>query len=149
MQISRRSEYAIHSMMILAFHAGQEMSVDELAMMQEISRTYLAKVMQKLANAGLVQSSKGFNGGYWLAIRPEELTLREIVTVFEEEENFFDCLDQERNCQLRPRCVIHRTFSKAYTVMMAELDKIRLADLLVSFTQKDSEHSRPSANASR
>lgn len=136
MQISRKSEYAIHSLMILAYNFGQEMSVDELAMMQEISRTYLAKVMQKLAGAGLVQSSKGFNGGYCLAYPPEEISLGKIVAVFEERRQFYDCLDKERQCTLRAGCAVHQSFDKAYSRMMAELERTRLADLLVSVVQK-------------
>lgn len=130
MQISRKSEYAIHSLMILAYNQGQEMSVDELAAMQEISRTYLAKVMQKMAGQGIVQSSKGFKGGYSLVLRPQEITLGQVVALFEGEESFYDCVDSERGCQLGKKCVIHRAFRNAYQEMIAELEKIRLYDLL-------------------
>lgn len=134
MQISRKSEYAIHSLMILAFNCGQELSVDELAAMQEISRTYLAKVMQKMAGAGLVQSSKGFNGGYTLAVQPTEISLARIVALFEEEATFYDCMDVERGCPFGKRCLIHYAFHKAYTSMLAELERVHLADLLGGMT---------------
>ena len=51
MKTSRKTDYAIHSLMLLA-KKEKEMSVTELAEKQNISRTYLAKVMQKLSNAG-------------------------------------------------------------------------------------------------
>lgn len=130
MQISRKSEYAIHSLMILAFNLGEEMSVDELAMMQEISRTYLAKVMQKLAGAGLVQSNKGFKGGYSLTIPPDQITFAQIVAIFETAEDFYDCLHQERKCQMEKNCLIHKSFQKAYKMMMSELNKVYISDLL-------------------
>lgn len=134
MQISRKSEYAIHSLMILAYNRGQEMSVDELAAMQEISRTYLAKVMQKMAGAGLVQSSKGFNGGYTLVTLPADISLGQIVALFEDKAHFYDCLHAERGCQLEKKCLIHRSFRQAYNRMLAELEQIRLADLLGKMT---------------
>lgn len=130
MQISRKSEYAIHSLMILAYYRDQEMSVDELAAMQEISRTYLAKVMQKMANVGLVQSSKGFNGGYTLAALPTDISLAQVVALFEDQAQFYDCMDAERGCQFGKHCLIHHAFHKAYIQMLAELEQVRLADLL-------------------
>jgi Rrf2 family nitric oxide-sensitive transcriptional repressor len=130
MQISRKSEYAIHSLMILAYNRGQGMSVDELATMQEISQTYLAKVMQKMAGVGLVQSCKGFNGGYTLAALPSDISLGQVVALFEEEAQFYTCMDAERGCQFGKQCLIHRTFHKAYIRMLAELEQVHLADLL-------------------
>ncbi len=133
MQISRKSEYAIHSLMILAFNNGEEMSVEELASMQEISRTYLAKVMQKLAGAELVQSSKGFKGGYSLATSPEEISFAQIVALFEEEDQFYNCMDTKRGCQFGKNCLIHQAFQKAYLSMLAELQKVHISDLLTGY----------------
>lgn len=130
MQISRKTEYAIHTLMILAYNQGQEMSVDELAAMQEISRSYLAKVMQKLAGAGLVQSSKGFRGGYCLTLQPGEISLATIVQLFEEISLFYDCVDTGRGCRLKKCCKIHQTFQNAYQGMIRELEQVRLADVL-------------------
>ncbi|MCK4260249.1 MAG: Rrf2 family transcriptional regulator [Halanaerobiales bacterium] len=133
MQISLKSEYAIHSLMILALYQGEEISVDELAMMQQISQTYLAKVMQKLANTNLVQSSKGFKGGYTLNLSPHEITLAKVVTLFEKEEQFYDCKDQERSCLQQKNCTLHKTFQQAYKAMIRELEKVCINDLLSGF----------------
>lgn len=139
MQISRKSEYAIHSLMILAVHSDSEISVDELAMMQKISRTYLAKVMQKMAKAGLVHSNKGFQGGYTLRLSPKEITLAKVVSIFEDQDHFYQCLQQERDCQLEANCIIHRTFAKAYLGMIAELEQVKIADLLIEMTSRNKE----------
>ena len=109
------------------------MSVDELAMMQEISRTYLAKVMQKLAGAGLVQSNKGFKGGYSLTIPPDQITFAQIVQIFETAEDFYDCLHLERKCQMKKNCLIHKSFLKAYRVMINELNKVYISDLVAGY----------------
>lgn len=134
MQISRKCEYAIHSLMILAIHSKVELSVEELAEMQGISRTYLAKVMQKLSKAGLVESSKGFKGGYQLTITPGQITLDQVVETFEREDNFYQCMKDERDCQLEPNCLIHASFRQAYGKMLQELKKVRISDLLLSMT---------------
>ena len=133
MQISRKSEYAIHSLMILAFNHGEEMSVDELATAQDISRTYLAKVMQKLSGAGLVRASKGFKGGYSLAVSSNKISLATVVALFEEDKKFYDCKNLKRGCQLNKNCLINYAFQNAYQKMLAELDKLHISDLLESF----------------
>lgn len=139
MQISRKSEYAIHSLMILAVHSNSEISVDELATMQKISRTYLAKVMQKLAKAGLVHSNKGFRGGYTLKLSPKEITLAKVVSIFENQDQFYQCLQQERNCQLNANCIIHQTFAKAYQELIAQLEQVKIADLLMEMAHQNKD----------
>ncbi|KXS45501.1 MAG: Uncharacterized protein AWL62_2966, partial [Halanaerobium sp. T82-1] len=49
MKTSRKTDYAVHALMILARNKGQELSVKELADLENVSSSYLAKVMQKLS----------------------------------------------------------------------------------------------------
>jgi len=64
MKTSRKTDYAVHALMILARNLKQELSVKELADLENVSSSYLAKVMQKLAAAGIVSSAEGKKGGY-------------------------------------------------------------------------------------
>ncbi len=129
MKTSRKTDYAIHSLMLLA-KKEKEMSVTELAEEQNISRTYLAKVMQKLSNAGLVKSSEGIKGGYKLTKPPADIKLSEIVKITEEGINVFKCVDEKRNCTIRDKCKIHNVFKESYQIMLKELEKTSIKDIL-------------------
>lgn len=136
MKTSIKTDYAIHSLMLLAKN-NNEMSVNELAKNQDISKSYLAKVMQKLSNADIVQSTEGKSGGYKLTRPPEKINLSEVVKIMEGKINVFECLDDKRNCEIKERCKIHFAFKNSYQQMLKELEKTSIKDILEPELKKE------------
>ena len=130
MKTSRKTDYAVHALMILARNKKQELSVKELAEIENVSSSYLAKVMQKLSAAGIVSSAEGKKGGYTLAGDAEEINLAQITELFEAEENIFECVDNVHGCKIKDRCKIHLVFGKAYQKMLAELAETTIKDII-------------------
>ena len=130
MKTSKKTDYAIHALMILAKRPNKELSVVEIAEIENVSSSYLAKVMQKLSKAGIVSSSEGKKGGYSLQRDPEKIDLTSIVKILEEKKNIFDCVDEVHGCKIRDRCKIHAVFTEAYKKMLNELSKTSIADIL-------------------
>jgi len=130
MKTSKKTDYAIHALMILAKRPNQDLSVEEIAEIENVSSSYLAKVMQKLSGVGIVSSSEGKKGGYSLAKKPQKIDLASIVKILEEDENVFDCVDDVHGCDIRDRCKIHSIFTKAYKKMLNELSKTNIKDIL-------------------
>src|SRR6056297_1503618 len=113
MKTSKKTDYAIHALMILAKRPNQDLSVEEIAEIENVSTSYLAKVMQKLSGAGIVSSSEGKKGGYSLAEATKKIDLASIVKILEEDKNVCDCVDDVHGCEIRDRCKIHSIFTKA------------------------------------
>ncbi|MFP4020075.1 MAG: RrF2 family transcriptional regulator [Halanaerobium sp.] len=130
MNTSRKTDYAVHALMILARNKKQELSVKELAEIENVSSSYLAKVMQKLSAAGIVSSAEGKKGGYTLSREAEEINLAQIMELFEAKDNVFECVDEIRGCKIKDRCKIHRVFGKAYQKMLAELAETTIKDII-------------------
>lgn len=130
MKTSKKTDYAIHALMILAKRPKQELSVEKIAAIENVSSSYLAKVMQKLSGAGIVSSSEGKKGGYSLAKNPKKIDLASIVKILEEDKNVFNCVDDVHGCDIRDRCKIHTIFTKAYQKMLEELSKTSLDEIL-------------------
>ena len=130
MKTSRKTDYGIHALMILAKKDGEELSVNDLAEMENVSTSYLAKVMQDLSNHNIVSSSEGKQGGYTLNLPPEEITMAQITDIFETDKGVFDCVDDLHGCKIRDRCKIHAVFWEAYQKMLVELEKTTIADIL-------------------
>jgi Rrf2 family protein len=128
MQLSQKTEYAVHSLLYLTYKK-QVTLVDEIAQHLKASQSYLAKVMQRLSKAGLVKSYVGAGGGYILAKQPEEITFADVARIFEEETQVLDCLAEARDCDARPDCKILHVFNDAYQKMMEELEMTTIADL--------------------
>ncbi len=85
-------EYALHCLLYLTDppHA-RSLAVGDIARLQGVSETYLAKVFTKLKKAGLVRAALGAKGGYELARPPETITFWDVAIAVEGEIRLFEC----------------------------------------------------------
>jgi Rrf2 family protein len=85
MSLSSKSQYACLAMLHLAQeHAGGEpVQAPRIAERQGIPSTFLVQILHDLKCAGLVTSTRGAAGGYRLSRSPGEITLADVVDVFE------------------------------------------------------------------
>ena len=63
--------------------SGEVITTKDLADREHFSAPYIEKILQRLKAARIVISHQGKNGGYALARRPSEITLKEIVEALE------------------------------------------------------------------
>src|SRR3954468_12135682 len=91
-------EYGIHCLLWLADSGGKPLSSRDLAELQGISPSFLAKIFPKLEKAGIVEASEGVRGGYRLARSPEKISVLQVVDAIEGEKPLFDCLEIRRRC---------------------------------------------------
>ncbi len=98
MLLTRASEYALLSLAILS-NEKKPLGADKLALRLNISKSFLAKVLQALARGKIVKSYRGTGGGFLLARKPEEITIKEIIEAAEKKvvEVFF-CSSNRNNC---------------------------------------------------
>lgn len=80
---SQTTGYAIEALACLARQAPDSMLVREIAGLTEIPLPYLSKIFQRLADAGVVESKRGYKGGVRLTRSPGEITLLEINSAAE------------------------------------------------------------------
>lgn len=92
-KISEAASIAIHAMVLLAANPEGMLSVKEMSGTFDLSSAHMAKVLQRLAKAGLVVSSRGPAGGFRLAKPSGKISLLEI---YEGIENSLD----EQGCLL-------------------------------------------------
>jgi Rrf2 family protein len=113
-----------------------------LAEFHGVPGPYLAKTLQALANAGLLESVPGRNGGYRLARPPSKITLLEVVDAVEGDEPPFRCTEirQRGPAALRARdyalpCGIARAMAAAEAAYRRELRSRTLADVLIQLSK--------------
>lgn len=132
-------EYGLHCLLWLVDDEAAPLSATDLAELQGISQTFVAKIFQKLEKAGLVQSSGGRHGGYRLAKPPQDISFLAVVDAIEGEKPLFECREIRGRCALfgdaPPRwatngtCSIHAVMLKAEKAMRAALAECSLADV--------------------
>lgn len=132
-------EYGIHCLLWLTNADGRPLSSRDLAELQGVSHSFLAKIFPKLEKAGIVQASEGVRGGYVLARAPEEISFLQIIDAIEGRKPLFDCQDIRGRCALfggQPPswathgvCEIHKVMLQAEKAMRHTLAARTLADL--------------------
>jgi Rrf2 family protein len=75
---SHTTGYAIEALACLARRRPDSMLVREIAEATDIPLPYLSKIFQRLAEAGIVESKRGYKGGVRLAREPEKISLLQI-----------------------------------------------------------------------
>lgn len=84
MKLTARSEYALLALVHLARHESEGyISVDNIAKAQKIPPKFLEQLMLALKRAHFVHSAKGQHGGYSLAKSPKQITLAEVIRLFD------------------------------------------------------------------
>jgi Rrf2 family transcriptional regulator, cysteine metabolism repressor len=84
MRLTNRCEYGLLALIYLARQAPDKMiHGEEIAQAQNIPKRFLQQILHNLKRAKLIRSGKGKLGGYGLARPPEEITLAEVIRLFE------------------------------------------------------------------
>lgn len=83
MKLQKASLFALYAVLELAAEPGRQLSATEIAEKYDISIHHLAKVMQRLVRAGLVQAVRGVGGGYRFAGNVNRTTLLQVIELYE------------------------------------------------------------------
>jgi Rrf2 family protein len=83
MRVSAKVDYAVRAGAELAAAGEGPVKGERIAQAQEIPLKFLENILLDLKHAGLVQSQRGAEGGYWLARPPEEIALADIIRAVE------------------------------------------------------------------
>ena len=82
--VSNKCEYALRAVFELARHRGQQsMKGQEIASAQGIPPRFLEVILVELKNAGFVLAKRGSSGGYVLARPPREITVGQVIDLFQ------------------------------------------------------------------
>ena len=110
----------------------------KLAEYHGVPAAYLAKHLQALARAGVLETVKGPRGGYRLARPAADITLLDVVEAIDGDEPAFRCTEIRRRGPsavpareyTRP-CGINRAFQRADELWREELGRTSIADLVL------------------
>ena len=129
--ISTRGRYALRMMLDLGEHCAEGyVSLKDIAARQEISKKYLEQIIPVLNRAGLLQTSRGVQGGYRLSRKPAEYTLGDILRATETNLSIVACLEPGADaCARAAECRTLSLWKGLDKVINDYLDHITVADL--------------------
>jgi Rrf2 family protein len=139
MKLSDGVEWGVHVCTLLAtLPADRALPAAKLAEFHGVPAAYLAKHLQALARADVLETVKGPRGGYRLARPPAEITVLEIVEAVDGEEPAFRCTEIRRRgptampARDYPKpCGVARAFQRADEAWRDELRNTTIADMFI------------------
>ena len=84
MRLQKATALALCAVLELAADPERQLSAVEIAERYDISAHHLAKVLRDLADAGILEATRGVGGGYRFIGNAKRLTLMDLITLFEE-----------------------------------------------------------------
>lgn len=132
MKISTKGRYALRMLLDLAEHKNDGyIALKEIAERQGISKKYLEQIVPLLNKSDILQTNRGFQGGYMLAKTPDKYTVGDILRITEGSISPVACLDQNPNqCERSENCMTLDVWKGLNKVIIDYLDGITLQDIL-------------------
>lgn len=130
MRLTTFTDYGLRMLMRLASAPGQAFSTAELAEEFGLSRHHLSKIMQRLAQGGVVQTRRGGGGGAVLAQPPGAIRLGVVVRLLEQDQALVECFAPGGGqCSILGNCRLKTRLRAAESAFLADLDRSTLADI--------------------
>ncbi|HSM99926.1 MAG TPA: SUF system Fe-S cluster assembly regulator [Rudaea sp.] len=130
LRVSKLTDYATEVMAVLAAAPGRVHNAQELAERARLEAPTVSKLLKQLAQAGLVESFRGVNGGYRLAREPAQISIADIVTAMEGPIGMTECSAQAGLCDHESHCGVRVNWQRINDAIAGALAGVSLADML-------------------
>jgi Rrf2 family protein len=93
-------------------------------------RPFLRKILQTLNKEGLLISSKGKDGGFVLAVSPGEITLTDVMKIFQGSTRLNKCKFKKNDCPYISDCLLKKKIDEIEKEVRAKLKAITIASII-------------------
>lgn len=134
--LSQKSRYTIRALQHLADRYGQgPVPLSEIVTQQNIPAKFLTVILSEMNREGLVASQRGRDGGYMLAVPPEQVRIGDLVRMTHGSLALVPCAGRVRyercdNCIAEEECRLHKLMLHLRDETARILDAVTLANPL-------------------
>lgn len=134
MRITTLAEYGVICALHLAKRVGEgPVTGREIAERERLPVDYVEQILLRMRRAGIVKSTRGAHGGYALARRVDEVSVRDVIAASELQTFDLHCVShpvEEERCSASHTCSIRPVWVLLQQKIDGVLDSVRLSDLL-------------------
>ena len=130
LRINRQTDYAVRVVLALAQQPmGTRIPTRKIGKEMLIPKNFLPRIVAKLAQAEIIATFPGRDGGLELADIPEKITLREVVETFEGPLLLSECMLDNDFCPFESACAVRTRWERLQSVILEELASTTFLDL--------------------
>ncbi|MDA3960623.1 MAG: Rrf2 family transcriptional regulator [Planctomycetota bacterium] len=133
MQLTRFTDYALRTLILLGSSERERWSIDEVATAFAMNHQHLSKVVHRLGQLGYVTTIRGKGGGICLAMDPLTISVGAVIRDVEPDFKLLECFDPASNtCPAGGCCALEQLMRQARNAFLKTLDDATLADVMGS-----------------
>ena len=130
MRLTTKGRFAVTAILDLALNeTDKPVTLADISERQSISLSYLEQLFSRMRREGIVKSVRGPGGGYHLAKKHQDITVKAIITAVDEEIDATQCSGKE-NCHEGGRCITHDLWASINHKILEYLESLTLAHLV-------------------
>ncbi|MFC1654115.1 RrF2 family transcriptional regulator [Patescibacteria group bacterium] len=128
--MSRKADYGLLFLSVLAKEKLNDyLSVKKISSTHNVPHKFLSKIASELKEMGVVESKEGFDGGYKLSMKPEDIPLGGVVEHLDGPVAPVSCM-RGNECSCSDSCGHKNVMETLSSVVSQTLDDYSLADLI-------------------
>ncbi|TVR78055.1 MAG: Rrf2 family transcriptional regulator [Chitinophagaceae bacterium] len=136
--LSKKTKYALNALVYLSKEAKSSQEpvlISQIAQSEKIPQKFLESILLDMKKAGIVNSKRGKGGGYFLQKRPENITLAEIMRLFDGPIALLPCVtylyyERCEECKDEETCGIRDVFLEMRNITVDLLKKSSIQTML-------------------
>ena len=139
MRMSKKTDYALRALVGLArWSKTRPIPLRALAQLNDVPQGFMQQIMLDLREQGWVKSAAGRDGGYQLALPPEEITMGQVVRHFDGVLAAIGCVSTANHepCSQEPVCAFRQVLLEVRNHTAELLDRTTLAALASGSVQR-------------
>jgi Rrf2 family protein len=130
LKLTKKADYGLMAMKHLAERAHKgACSAKDVADAYGIPQEALAKILQRLVKAGLLQSQHGANGGYMLARAANKISAFEVIRAIDGPLFITSCITVRGECGQSGRCTIREPLRRVNESIEQVLRRITISEM--------------------
>lgn len=131
MRLTSYTDYTLRTLMYLAMHPEQLVTIQDIVSLHDISKNHLTKVVHQLGLSGLIETVRGRNGGIRLAKPADQIVIGDVIRMAESDFDMAECFqsDSSSQCAYARACHLKGVLHQATQAYLAVLDEVSLADI--------------------
>ncbi|HKD10234.1 MAG TPA: Rrf2 family transcriptional regulator [Bryobacteraceae bacterium] len=129
LKLTKKADYGLIALRHLASVPGGTASTKDIAEAYRLPVPLLAKVLQRLTKARILQSIPGTNGGYRLAREARRISALEVVRAIDGPVILTHCFTDHGTCDQASNCTVREPLRRVHEAILELLNKFTITDL--------------------
>lgn len=120
--ITRETDYALR--ILRALSDGEQATAKEICRRELLPQQFVYKILKKLSRAGIVQITRGADGGCRLTADLQKVSLYDLTNIMEDDNYISACMQPGYQCEWRqkrnPQCKVNKQLLQIQSVLDKE-----------------------------